>query len=182
MPFNRRRIASILAGATFLIAAAGCHSKSAPTPANFTAALNDHFLDHPDCLFPQSPRFPYETGDPAETARMNALVSAQMLTVQEERDIHVSRYTPTDTGARAVPRFCFGHRVVTGIDSFTPPVQANGFPESQVTYHYSMAEVPVWADSAQMRAAFPPLAYALSGSATDHATLATTITGWQFPD
>ena len=32
--------------------ASGCNTgKTAPTPANFALAINNHFLDHPDCLF-----------------------------------------------------------------------------------------------------------------------------------
>jgi hypothetical protein len=164
------------------MATIGCHSVTAPTPENFTAALNAHFLDHPDCLFPESPRFPFETTDPAKTKQMNALVAAQLLTVHEEFDIHASRYTPTEAGARIAPRFCYGHRLISSIESFTPPAQANGFPETQVVYHYTMDEVPVWAKSAEMRAAFPAMAHELSGTATDKATLAVTVAGWQVPD
>jgi hypothetical protein len=172
----------LIAGAILLQSTLACNSKSSPTPQNFIAGLNAHFLDHPDCLFPDSPTFPYETTDPAKTAQMNTLVTAQLLTVAVERDIHASRYTPTDAGARVAPRFCYGHRIVTAIDSFTPPAPANGFTETQVAYHYRLEEIPTWAKSADMRAAFPAMALATSGTATDNATLAANITGWQFPD
>jgi hypothetical protein len=181
----RNRTSSVLALsmlALLPLTLTGCHSKTAATPANFTIGLNAYLLAHPDCLLPQAPRFPYETSDPAESKQMNALVAAEMLTVEEERSIHVSRYTPTDTGARAAPRFCYGHRVVSSIDSFTPTAQVNGFPETTVAYHYTMEEVPVWAKSEQMRSAFPAMAHNLSGTASDKATLAVTMTGWQVPD
>lgn len=168
--------------AALLLATAGCHSASDPTPQNFIAGLNARFLDHPECLFPESPRFPLETTDPVKTKQMNTLVAAQLLTVSEERALHASRYTPTGTGARVAPRFCYGHRLVSSIDSFTPPRQANGFPETQVIYHYTMEDVPVWAKSADVRAAFPAMALATGGAATDHATLAGTMAGWQVPD
>ena len=174
--------AASLAGALLLLPLAGCNSKTAATPQNFIAGLNNHFFDHPDCLFADPPTFPYETTDPGKTRQMNALAASQLLTVAEEREIHVSRYTVTDAGARAAPRFCYGHRVVTSIDSFTPPAPANGFPESQVVYHYTMEDVPVWAKTDAMRAAFPAMAHAASGTASDKATLASTITGWQVPD
>ena len=173
---------SIAALALASLLLAGCHSKTAATPENFVVGLNAHFLDHPECLFPEAPRFPYETTDPASTKQMNALVDAQLLTVEVERDIHASRYTPTVAGARAAPRFCYGHRLVSSIDSFTPPAEANGFPETHVAYRYTMDEVPVWADSAAMRAAFPAMAHNLSGTASDQATLAGTLAGWQVPD
>jgi hypothetical protein len=173
---------AMLAGAVLLLATAGCHSKTAATPENFTAGLNAHFLEHSECLLPDAPRFPYETSDPVKTKQLNALVAAQLLTVAEERDIHVSRYTVTAAGARVAPRFCFGHRVVTSIDSFTPPAPANGFPETVVVYHYKIEDLPVWADSAGVRAAYPAMAHATSGDATDKATMASTIAGWTVPD
>ena len=173
---------ALLATAFLLLPFAGCDSKSKATPENFTAGLNAHFADHPDCLFGNPPHFPYETSDPAMTKQLNALVDEQLLTVGQERDLHVSRYTTTDAGARVAPRFCYGHRVVASIDSFTPPAPANGFPETQVAYHYTMQDVPVWAKSDGMRLAFPTLALNTSGTASDKATLAGTMAGWQVPD
>ena len=175
-------IAIRILGIALLASAAGCHKKSDPTPENFTKALNAHFLQHPDCLFPDPPRFPFETSDPEKTKQMNTLVDSQLLKVSVERDIHVSRYVPTPAGERLAPKFCYGHRVVTSIDSFTPPVTRNGFPESDVTYHYKVEDVPIWANTAAVRAAFPKFAYEISGNANDKATLAATITGWQVPD
>ncbi len=151
-------------------------------PENFITGLNAHFIDHPDCLFPESPRFPYETSDPVKTKQMNTLVASQLLTVGVEPSIHVSRYTPTTAGARVAPRFCYGHRQVDAIESFTPPAQANGFPETHIVYRYTMAEVPVWAKSDDVKAAFPEMAHNINGAATDHATLAGTLAGWQVPD
>jgi hypothetical protein len=176
------RFAALFGGGIILLAGVGCHSKTATTPANFTVALNAYFLEHPDCLFPQAPRFPYEASGPVETKQMDALVKEQMLTVEGEADIHVSRYTPTQAGGRAAPRFCYGHRVISGIDSFTAPASANGFMETQVAYHYTMDEVPVWAQSDGMRAAFPAMAVATSGAATGKVTLASTMAGWTVPD
>jgi hypothetical protein len=184
--FEARRgeagIAVLICGGALLLAGVGCHSKTAPTAANFMVALNAYFLEHPDCLFPQAPRFPYEASGPVETKQMDALVKEQMLTVEGEADIHVSRYTPTQAGLRAAPRFCYGHRAISAIDSFTPPAQANGFMETQVAYHYTMDEVPVWAQSDGMRAAFPAMAVATSGAATGKVTLASTMAGWTVPD
>lgn len=168
--------------ALLLFPLTACDSKSKATPENFITGLNAHFVDHPDCLFPTPPIFPYETTDPVMTKQMNSLVDAQLLKVTSERELHVSRYTTTDAGARVAPSFCYGHRNITTIDSFTPPTPTNGFPETQVTYHYTMQDVPVWAKSAEVLAAFPDMAHATSGTATGKATLAGTIAGWQVPD
>ncbi len=175
-------LSSLLAAATLLLATTGCHSKSAATPENFTSGLNAYFLEHPQCLRPDAPRFPYETGDPVELKQMNALVDSKLLTVSSEQSIRVSRYTPTTAGARVAPRFCYGHRVITSIDSFTPPAPANGFPESKVSYHYKIEDIPVWANSAAVRAAFPAFAQAISGTPSDTTTMASTMAGWQVPD
>jgi hypothetical protein len=168
--------------ATLLLPLTACNPASKATPKNFIAGLDAHFADHPECLFPDAPAFPLETTEPTKTKQMNALVDAKLLDVAVERDIRASRYTATEMGARFAPRFCYGHRNVTTIDSFSPPAPANGFPETQVTYHYTMQDVPVWAKSDAMRAAFPDMALKTSGNASDKATLAGTMAGWQVPD
>jgi hypothetical protein len=166
----------------FCFVLAGCTGgKSAPTSANFIQALNKHFLDHADCLLVDT-RFPYETTDREKTKQMDSLVKALLLDKSEEKSIHASRYTTTTTGTRFAPRFCYGHREITSIDSFTPLAVANGFKETTVIYHYSMKEVPVWAKTPEVQASFPGMALATSGQATDKAILAQTPVGWQVPD
>lgn len=172
--------AAVLAAATLLT---GCQTKASATPENFIKGLNAHFQDRAECLFPDAPRFPFETSDPEKTKQMNTLVKAQLLTVSMEPAIHASRYTPTTTGARAAPRFCYGHRVVSGIDSFTPPTKPeHGYPETQVVYRYELKDVPVWAKTPEVQAAFPEMAKATAGALTDHAVLDGTIAGWKVPD
>lgn len=166
---------------TLLFSFVGCHSKSAPTSENFIQGLNKHFVDHPDCLL-SNMSFPYETSDRKEAAQMDTLVKSQLLDKTVEMAIHVSRYTVTTVGTRYAPRFCYGHRTVTAINQFTPPAIANGFKETQVTYSYSMEEVPVWAKSPFVLDAFPAMAQVISGHATGVATLAQTPVGWQVPD
>lgn len=162
--------------------ASGCNTgKSAPTPANFTQAINNHFLDHTDCLFSDT-RFPFETTDPAKTKQMDSLVKALLLEKSEEMSIHASRYTVTPTGARFAPHFCYGHREVTSIDSFTPISVNDGFKETTVTYSYTMKEVPVWALSHDVQVAFPDMARATTSQVTAKVTLAQTPVGWQIPD
>ena len=78
---------------------------------------------------------------------LDALAAAGLLKSLEDRDIHVKRYELTTYGKRVPPRFCYGHRVVTSIDGFTPPAVVNGQQTTQVSYHYKMMDVPGWADS-----------------------------------
>jgi hypothetical protein len=185
MKIVRRNPASPALAATALALvtlASGCNTgKSAPTRANFTQAINNHFLDHPDCLFSDT-RFPFETSDPAKTKQMDSLVKSLLLDKSVESSIHVSRYTVAPAGTRYAPRFCYGHREVTSIDSFTPIAINDGFKETTVSYSYTMKEVPVWAISHDVQAAFPEMARATTGQVTAKATLAQTPVGWQIPD
>ena len=185
MKFARSNQVNRLLAATVLTVAAlasGCNTgKSAPTPANFTQAINNHFLDHLDCLFSDT-RFPFETSDPVKTKQMDSLTKSLLLEKSVESSIHVSRYTVAPAGARYAPHFCYGHREVTSIDSFTPVVVNDGFKETTVAYRYTMKEVPVWALSHDVQSAFPEIAQATSGQATAKATLAQTAVGWQVPD
>jgi len=174
--------ATVTALSLIAIGFSGCNTgKSAPTPANFTQAINNHFLDHTDCLFSDT-RFPFETSDPAKTKQMDSLAKALLLDKSVETSIHVSRYTVTITGTRFAPRFCYGHREVTGINSFTPITINNGFKETTVTYTYSMKEVPVWALSHDVQAAFPDMTRATTSQVTAQTILAQTPVGWQVPD
>lgn len=173
-------IIKVVAAFTLLIAT-GCHSKTDPTPENFTVALNAYFLTHSECLL-ENVHFPYETTDPVKTKQMDSLVTMQLLTVLKDRDIHASRYTLTTVGTRYAPKFCYGHRDITSIDSFTPPAPADHFLETQVSYHYAMKDIPVWARTPEVEAAFPIMAEAISGNASGKATLAKTLSGWQVPE
>jgi hypothetical protein len=179
---NPASLARAAAAVVLVVLAAGCNTgKSAPTPANFKLAINNHFLDHPDCLFSDT-RFPFETGDAAKTKQMDTLVKSLLLDRSFESSIRVSRYTVTPAGTRYAPRFCYGHREVTSIDSFTPIAVTDGFKETTVTYSYTMKEPPVWAISHDVQAAFPEMARATTGQVTAKATLAQTPVGWQVPD
>lgn len=165
---------------------AGCNSKTKATPANYTATMNAYFVEHPDCLLGGGTRFPYEVGEKgaegATEQQMDALAAVKLVEGKREPAIHISRYTLTAEGTRLAPRFCFGHRVVTSIDNSTPPAPANGFTETEVRYHYKIDDVPVWAKSAEIAAAFPKFAEETSGGAAGKITLALTGVGWSVPD
>ena len=169
----------VLAGALLV---AGCKSKTDANAENFSAALNAYYSAHSECLFKDGTRFPYETSDKAREKQMDALVKMHMLTVEVEQSIRVARYATTDTGAKVAPGFCYGHRVVTNVDGFTPVATANGFPETTVSYHYKMEDVPVWAKSAEVQAAFPEMAQATGGGGEGKTILARSAVGWSVPD
>lgn len=163
--------------------AGGCHSASDANPANYTKGITKYLADHPDCLYKAGLRLPYETSDKKETAQLDSLVAAKLLSKGTEPAIHVSRYSVTEFGQKAAPRFCYGFRHVLGIENSTPPAKAaDGFNESQVTYRYELTNVPVWAKDAGVAAAYPEMTKALQGESTARLTLAQTGVGWQVPE
>jgi hypothetical protein len=166
---------------------AGCNGFKAANEKNFTRSLNAYYSNHDDCLFSSSLRFPYEAGTTpgdkdSKMKSLDALEAAGLLKSLEDKDIHVKRYELTTFGKRIPPRFCYGHRVVTSIDGFTPPAPVDGQQGTQVSYHYKMMDVPGWADSDQMRKAFPAFAKATSPDAQDQSKLVLTANGWRVPE
>src|ERR1700761_8390180 len=117
---------------------AGCNGFKKPNSQNFTAALNYSFSHSDRCLFPSPIRFPYEistakTDSTSDNRKgLDVLKAAGLLKSLEDRDIHVIRYEQTTYGNRVPPRFCYGHREVTSIDGWTPPVTANGEHTTEV--------------------------------------------------
>jgi hypothetical protein len=170
----------VIASALLLLTA--CNSATKPTDANYIATLNAYFPDHPDCLLDGSVKFPFETGDPVLTKQMDALADARMLELHRAPVIHITRYTLTDAAAKAGPNFCYGHREVTAIVSSTPPAMENGFPETNVVYRYKVGDMPVWAKTPQVLAAFPTLAHEATGDATGKMTLALDRVSWSVPN
>lgn len=175
----------VLGGAVIL--AAGCHTETKPTSENFMKGLNAYYSTHNECLFPSVLHFPYEVspgaGQKKEISQMEALADAGLLKRKEEAAIKVNVYTLTQIGERVGGRFCYGHREVTSIDSFTPPVKGpDGFLQTEVTYHYKLADVPVWAKTDKMVSAFPEMAKVVSAGGSGTAKLANAGAGWQIPE
>lgn len=165
-----------------LLLTAGCNSKAKPTEANFTQTINAYFTEHPECLL-SGVRFPYATSDPAETKRLNTLVKSLLLESSYETAVKTTRYTIARAGERYAPRFCYGHRTVSAIDSSTAPAKgATGFPETHINYSYTVQDVPVWAKSADVQAAFPSMGTAVTSGGKGEITLAQTLAGWQVPE
>lgn len=165
----------------------GCNGYKKANTKNFTAALNYHFSHNDDCLFPSPIRFPYEASTSAtemdlHKKGLDALAAAGLLKSLEDRDIHVKRYEMTPYGSHVPPRFCYGHRVVTSIDNFSPPAVVNGQQTSLVEYHYKMMDVPGWADSDQIRKAFPVFAEETKGTPQGKTAVVLTVNGWRVPE
>jgi hypothetical protein len=74
--------------------------------------------------------------------------------------------------------FCFGHAEVTSIDSYTPSDNPDA-TQFSVNYHYNVTSVPDWANSTEMKTAFPKIATDTSGQETATANLVKSTNGWQ---
>ena len=119
-----------------ILLAAGCSSKTKPTNENFMAGLNAYYATHDDCLFPSALKFPYEVSPSAnakeDKKRMDALTDAGLMKREEDKSIHVDVYSLTAAGTRAGGRFCYGHRQIVSIDSFTPPAKSSEIGRAHV--------------------------------------------------
>jgi len=177
------------------VLAAGCHSNTVDKMA-FKSALNNYLGGRPECVWSDPIKFPAQadTSNDAQTRGYDALTDAGLLvrsSAEKKRFLigskQVNNYDLSDKGRStwtADPsqpgygNFCFGHREVTIIDSFTPPA-TSGVTQYTVNYHYDVAGVPVWANSAEMKTAFPRLANDTSGQQAAAAVLVQSSDGWQ---
>jgi hypothetical protein len=180
-------ISRVTASLILTLLLTACDAYKAPNRENFTQAINSYYAEHNDCLYPSALRFPYELSahdQPGAMAKaLDALTAAGLLQRTEEKTIQVKRYSLTAYATRRVDgRFCYGHREVTSVDSFTPPATVNGRQTTQVSYRYRMMDVPGWAQSDDMRATFPALAKNTADQAQATARLILTVNGWRMPE
>jgi hypothetical protein len=186
--------AVLLCGVTLLFA--GCN-KQDDSKANYQSAINDYYKAHPACIWQDTKKFPVQaaTADDAKTEGYDALTDAGLLTrTTGEKKVFIvaskqvnnydlsaqgrSDWTP-DTTQPGYGNFCFGHRTVDSIDSFTSGVNASGLKTAQVNYHYSFADVPAWAKNQEVQTAFSSAGAALAHSQPGQDSLVMNGTTWQ---
>ena len=181
-----KRAARLAAAALLMLLVGGCtRKKTEASNVNFQRAINAYFYNHRDeCLFMTARRFPDEVKvhETDEMKNMDALSKAGLLTRTEDGAFQLVRYDMTPLGTRAGGRFCFGHRDVTSVDSFTPLRMVDKRKASDVTYHYRIVDAPVWAQDENLKKQFPELAGKISGSAEGKTTVMSAYEGWEVPD
>lgn len=171
----------------------GCNKKEDNT-SNFTNAINTYYSANPSCLWMAPVKFPVQadTSDASKTTGYDALVDQGLLvrTTGEKKVMivaskQVNNYDISDKGRSAwtvdpdqpgFGNFCYGHRKVTAIDSSTPTTSAVG-AITQVAYHYTMANVPMWASAAETQTAYPRVRSEVA--TPGNATLINTNDGWK---
>ena len=188
------RILISLAACAAVFAAAGCRSNNVDKGA-FKSAINDYYRGKQVCIWSDPVKFPAQadTSNDEQTKGFDALTDAGMLTrtsAEKKRILigskQVNDYDLSDKGRSTwtpdpsqpgYGNFCFGQREVTTVDSYTPP--DTSATQYSVSYHYAVSGLSDWANSAEMKTAFPKLAAETSGQQTAAATLVKSSNGWQ---
>jgi hypothetical protein len=202
--FYKRRIVFInrvhncaLALGLFALVAIGCNNGS-DTDLSYKAAINDHFKAFPACIWSQPKKLPVQaaTADDSKTEGYDALTQEGLLTrTTAEKKVfiiaskQVNNYDLSENGRTSwspdssqpgYGNFCYGNREVTSIDNSTPGTNGAGAKTADITYHYRISNVPKWANSQEMKIAYPSVATALSSNPSDNVTLVMTGDHWEF--
>ncbi len=190
-----QKYAVALAFLSFL--STGCNNGS-NTDLSYKAAINDHFKAIPSCLWSEPKKFPVQaaTSDDVKTEGYDALTQEGLLTrtTAEKRVLivaskQVNNYDLSDKGRTSwtpdssqpgYGNFCYGNREVTSIDNSTLGTNGAGAKTVNITYHYKIGNVAPWANSQEMKTAYPSLAAALGSNPSDTATLVMTGDHWEF--
>ena len=196
MLINRLQTWTVAIGFLSLLAA-GCNN-GGNTDLNYKTAINDHFKAFPACIWSQPKKFPVQaaTSDDAKTEGYDALTQEGLLTrTTGEKKVLIiaskqvnnydlsekgrTSWTP-DSSQPGYGNFCYGNRDVTSIDNSTLGTNGNGAKTVAISYHYQIANVAGWANSQEMKTAYPGLASALGSNESDNATLVMTGDRWEF--
>ena len=189
----RKRDLVVLAFAGIVMFGVGC--KKTLDKSAFKSTLDNYYSTRQECLWAAPVKFPAQadTSDDAETQGFDALTDAGLLTrkaVEKKRflvgskqvnDYDLSAQGRTvwtaDPSQPGYGNFCYGHPSVTTVDAFTPSTTSTT-EQYSVSYHYSISNVPTWANTTEMKTAFPKLS-ADTGPRAATATLAKSNDGWQ---
>ncbi|MGB6692219.1 MAG: hypothetical protein WBE76_30620 [Terracidiphilus sp.] len=173
---------------------AGCR-KNAVDKNAFKTALNNYYSGRQECVWAAPVKFPAQAdaSNDEQTKGFDALTDQGLLkrTPEEKKRFligskQVNDYDLSDKGRSTwkvdasqpgYGNFCYGHADVTSIDNFTP-AQNTGATQYSVTYHFAVTQLADWANTAEMRTAFPKIATDTSGEKTAAAILTKSENGW----
>jgi len=191
----RLRHFGILAATAVMLMGMACRTNTVDKTA-FKTSLNDYYSTRHTCVWSTPMKFPAQadTSNDEQTKGFDALTDAGLLTraaAEKKRFLigskQVTNYDLSDKGRGSwtpdetqpgYGNFCFGHREVTSIDGYTPSDNAEASQYS-VTFHHAVTGVPDWANSTEMKTAFPKLQADTSGQSVATATLVKSNNGWQ---
>ena len=193
---TRRMAYAVVLGSIALMSTA-CNNGS-DTDMSYKAAINDHFKAYPVCIWSQPKKFPVQaaTSDDSKTEGYDALTQEGLLTrTTAEKKVlivaskQVNNYDLSEKGRTSwtpdstqpgYGNFCYGHREVTSIDNSTLGTNSAGAKTVAVSYHYQIANVADWANSQEMKTAYPGLASSLGSNPSDNASLVMTGDHWAY--
>lgn len=192
--FNVKR--AKLASVAVIFLAVGCRGKTDTDTANFKTAINDYYRGRQECVWTNPIKFPAQAdaSKDDQTKGLDALTDSGLLTrtAEEKKRFligskQVSNYDVSDKGRATwtvdpsqpgYGNFCFGHREVSSIGTFTTAPGPNGANVATVNYQYQLASVPAWAQSPEIKTAFPNVQAALAGTQSATEKLTQTPNGW----
>jgi hypothetical protein len=196
MPIDRIRSYAFVLG-VFTLLTTGCN-KADNTDLNYKTAINDHFKAFPACIWSEPKKFPVQaaTSDDSKTQGYDALTQEGLLarTTAEKKVLIIASkqvnnydlseqgrtsWTP-DSSQPGYGNFCYGNRKVTSIDNSTLGTNGTGAKTVDVAYHYKISDVAAWANSQEMKTAYPSIDTALASNPSDNATLVMTGDHWVF--
>jgi hypothetical protein len=181
----------------FALLTTGC-SKTDNSDMNYKSAMNDHFKAFPTCIWSDAKKFPAQaaTSDDAKTEGYDALTQEGLLTrTTAEKKVliiaskQVNNYDLSEKGRTSwtpntsqpgYGNFCYGNREVTSIDNSMPGTNGSEAKTVDIAYHYKIANTAAWANSPEMKTAYPSIDTALSSNPSDRATLVMTGDHWEF--
>jgi hypothetical protein len=179
-----------------MLIAAGCRKTNTVDKSAFKSAINDYYNARQECVWSSPVKFPAQadTSNDNQTKGFDALTDAGLLvrsSAEKKRFLigskQVNNYDLSDKGRSTwtadqtqpgYGNFCFGHLVVTAVDSYTPADNPDA-TQYTVNYHYDLASVPDWANTTEMKSAFPKIDSDTSGQQTASANLVKSTNGWQ---
>jgi len=191
----RKRDLVVLAFAGIVMLGVGC--KKTLDKSAFKSTIDNYYSTRQECLWAAPVKFPAQadTSNDEQTQGFDALTDAGLLTrkaVEKKRFLvgskQVNDYDLSTQGRTAwsadpsqpgYGNFCYGHPSVTTVDAFTPTASADNTEQYSVNYHYAITNVPGWANTTEMKTAFPKVASNTSGQRAATASLVKSNEGWQ---
>lgn len=175
-----------------LVLSTGCKKNEVDKSA-FKSAIDTYLAGRQQCVWSAPVKFPAQadTSNEDQTKGFDALTDAGFLTrksaekkrflvgSKQVNDYDVSsqgrsKWT-VDASQPGYGNFCYGHPQVTSIDTYSP--QTTDAANYTISYHYAVTNLPDWADTAEMKTAFPNLASTTSPQ-QGTATLTKSNNGW----
>jgi hypothetical protein len=190
-----RRTSTALLGLATLLALA-CNNGQTNDSA-YRTAIDDYYKAHPACLWSEPKKFPVQaaTSDDAKTQGYDALTQEGLLnrTTAEKKVLivaskQVNNYDLSDKGRQSwtpdssqpgYGNFCYGTREVTSVDNSTVGTNGQGAKTVAVNYHYKIANLAGWAQSQEMKTAYPDMAAALNQNPSDATNLTHAGDHWE---